>query len=155
MTLYDLKEFAKNQSCQCRVKARGYEVWLAYLKPFNIVLVTGAAILSLLAGSSLLIDADFLGSIRTGLMALTAGVFTIIHQTLNCDRHQEECKRLRGSYEAIADQFLNLKLEEDKTSIQKKIDELNLQLSFLKENFSARPPLWIVKREENTDRGSL
>jgi len=152
MTLYDLKEFAKKRSRITRVKANGYQTWLSYLKPFNFFLVTGAAVLSLLAGSTLLYDDKLLGPMVTGLMALAAGIFTIIHQTLKCDAHQEECRKLFGSYDAIAEQFSNLKLEDSQDIVRKKIDELNSQLINLTQNYSAKPPLWIVKREEKKDK---
>ena len=151
----DLKDFARKQARDCRLKARQYDVWLAYLTPCNFILVSGAAILSLLAGSSLLVEIEYLTPVRAGLMAITAGVLTILHQTLNCEKHQQECRKLRGTYDAIAHQFTNLEIETEEGSIKKKIDDLGVQIAFLRENYSARPPLWIIKGEENKAKGQL
>ncbi|MBB5917508.1 hypothetical protein BJY24_006420 [Nocardia transvalensis] len=84
---------------ECRVQARAYAIWLSALRPANIVLVVGAAVLSAVAGAAVL--ADLAGPLP-GYLALVSAVFTVIHNRLDCDVHQAECRRLRAAYEAQA-----------------------------------------------------
>lgn len=154
MSLYDLKQYAKKKSEENQTVATGYQMWLSYLTPFNFIFVTGAAILSLLAGSSLLTNNSILTEMQAGIFALVSGCLTIIHRTLNCDKHQAECRKLRGSYESISGQFLSLEIESDKDKIQEKIENLSSQISFITENFEAKPPAWVVNkaRQQASDR---
>jgi len=90
-----LLDFANKKEIYCRIRSRAYSLWLTRLTPVNIILVVGGAILSLIAGSSLLINQEFISNTEAGIMALISAGFGIVHKTLNCDHHQAECKKLK------------------------------------------------------------
>jgi hypothetical protein len=89
-SLDDLKQIAKEKSTECKVQSCAYSITLSSLVPANFVLVVGAALLSLVAGASILTKNELISELQAGIMALVSGGFTIIHSKLGCDQYQAE-----------------------------------------------------------------
>ena len=130
---------AKENELDCTIQAEAYSIWLKKLTPANWLLVVGAALLSLIAGASLLVNQDLLPKEVAGALALISAAFTIIHTKLNCDQHQAECKKLKGSYKGLALQYKNLKSVSDPEEYRKKLQSLNEKRALILENADAEP----------------
>jgi uncharacterized membrane protein YphA (DoxX/SURF4 family) len=117
----DLKKLAKEKEVKCLIQAKAYSIWLNWLMPANLLLVVGAALLSLVAGASLLIEQGNLTKECAGILALISTGFTLIHNKLNCDQHQAECKKLKSIYQGLSEEYENLQSESDINILKKKI----------------------------------
>jgi hypothetical protein len=127
--LNDLKQTAKEKSVECNIQSCAYSLTLSALAPANFVLVVGAALLSLIAGAAILTKHDLITELQAGIMALVSGGFTIIHSKLGCDQYQAECKKLVGFYKGLAEDYLNLSVENDPAEFKKGLIALNQKLS--------------------------
>jgi hypothetical protein len=105
--LEELKKFATNKSDECKIQSAALSKWLRTLTPANLIFVVGASLLSLVAGSSMLLDNGLIERMHAGLMALVSGGFTVIHSKLGCDEHQAECRRLESAYRGMAEDYSN------------------------------------------------
>jgi hypothetical protein len=121
------------------VLARAYQKTLALLMPANFVLVVGAAILSLVAGATILIESSFLTKVQSGILALLAGAFTIVHSKLGCEQYQAECKKLLSFHRGIAADYANLLTIGDGDELRKRITALNDQVSTMLKSTTALP----------------
>lgn len=135
----ELKVLAKEKEVQCLIQARAYSLWLSSLKPANLILVVGGALLSLVAGASLLIEQGVLTKEVAGVLALISASFTIIHSKLNCDEHQAECKKLKSVYQGLSEEYANLQTEGDVSILKKKLDALNSERTLIIKNSNAEP----------------
>lgn len=135
----ELKQLAKEKEVRCLTDAKAYSIWLSKLTPANLLLVVGGALLSLIAGASLLIEQGLLSKETAGILALISSAFTIVHTKLNCDQHQAECKKLRGIYTGLSEDYANLQAESDVGELQKKFDALNLERTHIVKNTTAQP----------------
>ncbi len=135
----ELIEQAKENELDCKSLAKAYSIWLKKLTPANWLLVLGAALLSLVAGASLLVNQGVLTKEAAGVLALISAAFTIIHTKLNCDHHQAECKKLKGSYKGLALEYKNLKSISDLEEYRKKLQSLNDKRALIEENADAEP----------------
>ena len=120
-----LKALARDKEKKSLVRGEAYSIWLSTLTPVNFVLVIGGALLSLFAGASLLIDQGVLTKEVAGLMALASSSFTLVHNKLNCDQHQAECRKLRSVFRGMAEEYENLQSETDIEMLKSKLDALN------------------------------
>lgn len=145
----DFHAVAAARERECRVRARAYSTWLSTLRPANVILVVGAAVLSTVAGSVVL------GTKEAGnlpaYLALGAAICTIVHTALNCDVHQAECRMLRSVYEAQADRYRSLQTLEDPAELRTGIRELDIRQAALREKSEATPPGWAVRRAERRE----
>ena len=143
-SLGDLKQIAKEKSRKCKVQSSAYSITLSALAPANFVLVVGAALLSLVAGASILIENHVISEMRAGIMALVSGGFTIIHSKLGCDQYQAECKKLVSFYKGIAEDYSNLSIAIDANELTKNLVALNNELSNTIKNSSTFPFNWAI-----------
>ena len=148
--MQELREFAKKKSFECMVKSKAYKNWLKTLQPANLILVVGAALLSLIAGSSLLIEQKILDKHVAGIMALLSAGFTIVHNKFNCDQHQAECSKLKSQYEALALSYADLELIDQEDVFKLKISELNSEFSQIVKNSTAEPSEKAIKKAEKS-----
>lgn len=137
--LMQLMSNAKANRVKCEVDAKAYSLWLSQLVPANLVLVVGAAVLSLLAGASILVDQQIISNSQAGIMAVLSSIFTVIHNRLNCDQHQAECRRLQALYQGLSVDYGNLETETDARELKKKLDALNNELAQIIKGTSAHP----------------
>jgi hypothetical protein len=107
-------------------------------------LVVGAALLSLVAGATILIENNVLTKTQSGLLALMSGALTIIHSKLRCEPYQVECKKLSGVYRGIAEDYANLQLVDDVDEFRKRFSALNDQLSAVVKGSSDLPFEWTI-----------
>ena len=142
--LDELKRAANLKQRECRITAHAYSATLSALKPANFVLVVGAALLSLIAGATILVDNGLLTKIQSGVLALLSGAFTIVHSKLGCEQYQGECKKLLSFYRGMAEDYTNLHLQPiiDAGEFHKRFFELNNQFSAAVKSSTAFPFNW-------------
>jgi hypothetical protein len=141
-----LKQAAEGKRRECWVMSQAYSTTLSTLTPVNFVLVVGAALLSLVAGATILIENNVLTKIQSGVLALMSGAFTIIHSKLGCEPYQAECKKLVSFYRGIAEDYANLVVVNDIDEFRKRLSALNDQLSAAIKNSSALPFDWTIAK---------
>lgn len=141
-----LKQAAEGKRRACRVMSQAYSTTLSRLTPANFVLVVGAALLSLVAGATILIENNVLTKIQSGVLALMSGALTIIHSKLGCEAYQAECKKLVSFYRGIAEDYANLEVVNDVEEFRKRFSALNDQLSAAIKSSSALPFDWTIAK---------
>jgi hypothetical protein len=144
--LDQLNTIANKKRLECAVDAKAYSMWLSALIPANIVLVVGAALLSLVAGASILVEQDIIEPTTAGVLAIVSAAFTIIHNKLNCDQHQAECRRLKSLYEGLSEDYGNLEMISEFKDCESRLDALNTERSQIKKGAGASPPPKYVER---------
>jgi hypothetical protein len=72
-------------------------------------------------------------------MAVLSSIFTVIHDRLNCDQHQAECRRLQALYQGLSVDYGNLETETSAGELKKKLDALNKELGQSIKGSSAHP----------------
>lgn len=147
----DFYAIATARERECQVQARAYAIWLSALRPANLVLVVGAAVLSAVAGAAVLAAK---GGNLPGYLALVSAVFTVIHTRLDCDVHQAECRRLRSVYDAQAYRYRDLRDVEGPAELQAGIRALDASLEDLRAGTKANPPHWAFERAARQERGA-
>lgn len=145
-TIEQLKQEADAKRKANSIMSHAYSTTLSALVPANFVLVVGAALLSLVAGATILIENSLLTKVQSGIMALVSGAFTIIHSKLGCEQYQAECKKLASFYRGMAEDYANLKIISDVDELRKRFFALNDQLSATIKNSSAVPFEWTIAK---------
>jgi hypothetical protein len=137
--LEDLKQIAEKKRIECAIDAKAYSICLANLVPANLILVVGAALLSLVAGTSLLTEQEIINKKTAGILTLVSSGFTIIHTRLNCEQYQAECKRLANLYDGLSEDYANLEMESTVEDLKSKLTALNNERSQVKKGSTAAP----------------
>lgn len=137
--LEDLRLIADKKRIECAIDAKAYSICLANLVPANIILVVGGALLSLIAGASLLTEQEIINKETAGVLALISSGFTIIHTKLNCDQYQAECKRLKSLYEGLSEDYANLETESTVEDFRSNLKALNNERTQVKKGAGADP----------------
>jgi len=137
--LEDLRLIADKKRIECDIDAKAYSICLADLVPANIILVVGGAILSLVAGASLLTEQEIINKQTAGVLALISSGFTIIHTKLNCDQYQAECKRFKSLYEGLSEDYANLETESTVEDFRSNLKALNNERTQVKKGAGADP----------------
>lgn len=134
------------------ILSRAYQSTMSRLMPANFVLVVGAAILSLVAGATILVENSFLTPVQSGILALISGAFTIVHSKLGCEQYQAECKKLMSFHRGIAADYANLLTIDDVEEFKKRITALNDQVSSVLKSTTALPFEGAVERAKRRTR---
>lgn len=142
----DLKQAAEVKGRESLVMSQAYSKTLSALVPVNFLLVVGAALLSLLAGATILIENDLLTRIHSGVLALVSGGLTIVHPKLGCQQYQAECRKLLNFCRGIAEDYNNLRFVADADEFRKRFFALNDQLSAIVKSASALPFAWATAK---------
>ncbi|GAB4586372.1 hypothetical protein [Nocardia sp. IFM 10818] len=79
-------------------------------------------------------------------------MFTIIHTKLNCDVHQEECRRLRSAYDALAHRYRGVRVVDNPEELRSALRDLDSTQEMLRAEAKAAPPEWALGRAESQDR---
>lgn len=137
--LEQLKAEASRRQIENLALSRAYQKTLSWLTPANFLLVVGAAVLSLVAGASILIEASFITKVQSGILALISGAFTIIHSKLGCEQYQSECKKLMSFHRGLAADYDNLLSLDDSEDVKKRLIALNDQVSAVLKSTTALP----------------
>jgi hypothetical protein len=141
-----LRTAAEAKRNESRLMSRAYSTTLSALIPANFLLVVGAALLSLVAGATILIENDLLEAPQAGVLALLSGAFTIVHSKLGCEQYQSECKKLATFYRGMAEDYANLQVISDPDELKKRFFALNDQLSAAIKSSSALPFDWALAK---------
>jgi len=139
ITMEQLKEDATSRRSENLVLSAAYSRTVAWLVPANFVLVIGAALLSLVAGASILVKEKFLAEVQSGILALISAAFTIIHSKLGCEQYQAECKKLMSFHRGVATDYSNLLTIDDVDELRKRLMALNDQVSATIKSTTAVP----------------
>ena len=150
-----LEEEIRKRITECKVESCALKIWLGALGPANVVLVGGGGVLSLLAGASVLVDTGLVETHTAGLMALTSGVFTFIHNRFRCDPHQAECHRLSASLDGFASKYRSLLVSNDEVKQRQKLMELDAQKAAVQEGADASAPSWCIRRAAKQVKAQL
>ena len=131
---------------ECELQKRAFEIWLSALRPANLLLVVGAGLLSLFAGASILTQSKIITTQTAGFMALASAALTLIHNLLQCDPHQAECRRLRRAYEGLRIRYRSLDAFTDESEIQKRLVEIDNERATIAAGANATPAEWSTAR---------
>ena len=148
-----LKLAAETKHKESIVMSRAYETTLSALTPVNFVLVVGA-LLSLVAGASILIENNVLSNIQSGILALVSSALTIVHSKLGCEQYQAECRKLVSFHRGIAEDYANLRFLDDVDKCRDRFSALNDQLSAMIKSSTSLPFSWTVERVRTKSAGA-
>jgi hypothetical protein len=129
---------------ESKIMSKAYSTTLSTLAPANFLLVVGAALLSLVAGATILLENDVLTKTQSGFLALLSGALTIIHSKLGCEQYQAECRKLLSVYRGIAEDYANLQVVDDVDELRKRFSALNDQQSAIIKGASGWPFDWAI-----------
>jgi hypothetical protein len=139
-----LKQAAERKRRESKVMSKAYSTTLSTLVPANFILVVGAALLSLVAGATILLENNVITKTQSGLLALMSGALTIIHSKLGCEQYQAGCKKLLNFYRGIAEDYANLQVLDDVDEFRKRLFALNDQLAATVKGSSDLPFDWTI-----------
>jgi len=145
-SMEQLKQASETKQRDSLVMSRAYATTLSALTPLNFVLVIGAALLSLVAGASILTENKVLTNVQSGILALVSSALTIIHSKLGCEQYQAECRKLVSFHRGIAEDYENLRIVDDVDKLRDRLSALNDQLSAMIKSSASLPFDWTVKR---------
>jgi hypothetical protein len=128
-TLNELKQDAETRRDENLLLSEAYSKTLSLLMPANLLLVVGAALLSLVAGASVLSDNGILTNPQAGILALISGAFTIIHSKMGCDQYQAECRKLLSFHRGMSADYSNIAMIDDVDEFRRQFSALNDQVS--------------------------
>jgi hypothetical protein len=120
------------------------------LAPANWLLVAGAALLSTVAGATIVTTT--VPHYVPALLALSSAAFTVTHKGLNCEIYQVECKRLGSAYDALACRYRSLELLEEHADFHRDLRALDAWQATLRADADVTPPDWALQRAERGDR---
>ncbi len=89
----DLKERIEERIKLCKIEKRSYQIWLKTLTPANFLLVGVGGVLSLLAGLSIVTEAQLVETTTAGWLAVVGAALTGLHNRLKSEPHQAECMK--------------------------------------------------------------
>lgn len=138
-TIDQFKQAAEARRTENLLLSRAYYNTLSLLMPANLILVVGAALLSLVAGASVLSENGLLTQTQSGILALISGAFTVIHSKMGCDQYQAECRKLLSFHRGMAADYANLALIDDIDEFKKQFTALNNQVSATLKSAMALP----------------
>jgi len=87
----DIHAIAKSREDECSERADFFEDRLRFFSKTNNITVLVPSLLGVLAGSAFSPD---ISSYWLGGGVLIAAILTAVHKGLDCDAHQDECRRL-------------------------------------------------------------
>ena len=87
----DIQTVAKSRESECAERAKFFEDRLRFFSKTNWITLIVPSLLGVLAGAAL---SSNVNPTWLGLGALMAALLTAIHKGLDCDAHQEECRRI-------------------------------------------------------------
>jgi hypothetical protein len=136
---------AQKKRRECLIQSKAYSQTLGALGPANFVLVVGAALLSLVAGATILSAEELISEFTSGVLALISAALTVIHTKLGCEQYQGECRKLMAVYGGLAEDYNNLQFA-SAYDLPRRFMSLNDQLSTAVKNATARPYDWAVRK---------
>jgi hypothetical protein len=123
----------------CKVESRAYEIWLKRLTPANVVLAGLGGLLSLIAGLSIITEANLIEPKVAGWIAVLGAALTGLHNRLRCDPHQIECRKLANQFAALQTEYERLQLEAHEQPKSEQLLSLEHKLAEIVAERSAQP----------------
>jgi hypothetical protein len=127
---------------ECHVQSTTLRIWLSALSPANFLLVVGSALLSLVAGASILVKSGIISPLAAAILALISSALTLIHHVLGCDAHQAECRKLKALYDGLRIKYERMELESDASKLKRQIDQLDERRADISETTKVITPAW-------------
>jgi hypothetical protein len=124
------KNIAAARKSECSKRASYFESRLRFFGKTNWITVIVPSLLGVIAGSALFSPSN---TIWLGVGALIAALLTAIHKGLDCEAHQEECRRLVQAYRGLEMRYRTISEIEVEDS-QATLVELEDSLALLKES---------------------
>lgn len=151
----ELKAIAESRNLENKTLAIAYAKTLTALLPANLLLVVGAALLSLVAGATILVDQQIISAQTSGVLALISGGLTLIHSKLGCEHYQAECRRLLAFHRGVAEDYRNLVAIQDPATLAKRVHDLNNELAGALRSSPVMPFEWSMRKANVYVRGSV
>ena len=133
---------------QCKLERRSYEVWLTRLTPANFLLVGVGGILSLVAGLSIVSEAQLINDYTAGWVAVGGAVLTGLHNRLKFEPHQAECKKLARQFAELQTEYERLGLESDEQERKCQLMALEKKLAAIHARRGAHPSKRSIRTAE-------
>lgn len=124
------KNIAVARKSECSKRASYFESRLRFFGTTNKITVIVPSLLGVIAGSALFSSSN---NIWLGVGVFIAAILTAIHKGLDCDAHQEECRRLVQAYRGLETRYRTISEIEIEDS-QATLVELEESLASLKES---------------------
>jgi len=139
----------------CKQERRAYEIWLTKLTPANFFLVGLGGVLSLIAGLSIITEANLIEPKIAGWIAVLGALLTGLHNRLKCDPHQAECKKLANQFAELQTDYERLELETDEQARRDQLMSLEHKRAAIRAGRGAQPSDSSIKRaKREIDRKS-
>ena len=138
-TIEQFKQDAEARRAENLLLSEAYSKTLAMLMPANLILVVGAALLSLVAGASVLSENGLLTNDQSGVLALISGALTVIHSKMGCDQYQAECRKLLSFHRGVSADYHNMATVDNIDEFIKQFTALNEQVSSTLKTTTALP----------------
>ena len=123
----------------CKLERRSYEIWLKTLSPVNFMLVGVGGILSLVAGLSIITEAELICTKTAGWIAVVGAALTGLHNRLKCEPHQAECKKLANQFAELQTDYERLGLETDEQEKKIQLMAFEQKLASIRAGRGASP----------------
>jgi len=132
----------------CTVQRQAYEIWLKTLTPANFVLVGLGGVLALVAGLSIVAEAQLVSTKAAGWMAVAGALLTGLHSKLKCDPHQAECKKLANQFAELQTEYEGLQLIRDDDQRNEQLIALEHKLAAIRAGRGALPSAKAITQAE-------
>ena len=141
-----IMEIAAKRQQECNQRASYFDSRLRFFSKTNWITIIVPSLLGVVAGSALFTESK---SIWLGIGTLAAAILTAIHKGLDCDAHQEECRRLVQAYRGLETRYRTIS-ETHLNGAVDKFTELEEKLAELKESQRATAsPQWVSDKSGN------
>ncbi|ASP49426.1 hypothetical protein [Cognaticolwellia beringensis] len=138
----DFQLVAKSRESECAERAEFFEDRLRFFSKTNWITLIVPSLLGVLAGAAL---SSNVNPIWLGLGALIAALLTAIHKGLDCDAHQEECRRIVQANRSFEVRYRTLH-QIGSENIIEELRALDNELAALRASQLATvEPLWFKK----------
>lgn len=132
----------------CKVQRRAYEIWLKTLTPANFLLVGVGGVLALVAGLSIVAEAQLISTKAAGWIAVAGAGLTGLHAKLKCEPHQTECKKLANQFAELQTEYECLQLIRDDKARNEQLIALEHKLSAIRAGRQALPSRGAIAKAE-------
>ncbi|MEE8107494.1 MAG: hypothetical protein V3T86_18315 [Planctomycetota bacterium] len=132
----------------CKIERRSYEIWLGSLRPANFLLVGVGGTLSLLAGMSIVTQANLIDANTAGWITVGGALLTGLHNRLRCDPHQAECWKLATQFAELQTDYERLELETQEQPRKEMLMAVEQKLAAVRAGRGAFPSAGARKQAE-------
>tara|TARA_R110001583_G_scaffold46347_1_gene145440 strand:- start:1597 stop:2022 length:426 start_codon:yes stop_codon:yes gene_type:complete len=138
----DYRNIAAEREAECGQRAVFFDSRLRFFSKTNWITVLVPSLLGVVAGSALFATTS---TIWMGIGILVAALLTAVHKGLDCDAHQDECRRLVQAYRGLEVRYRTLH-QIERPNIVDELLALDSDLAELRENQKATvDPQWLKR----------